>query len=130
MGTESRKSDHIKINLEENVQFPNLTTGLEHYRFIHQALPELDLNEIDTTVDLFGKRLKAPILISSMTGGVGIAQQINSNLAEAAQEAGIAMGLGSQRAAVEREELAATYKIRDVAPDILLFANLGAVQFN
>src|SRR5258708_4080139 len=128
--TESRKGDHIRINLEENVQFPNLTTGLEHYRFIHQALPELDIAEIDTHVDLLGKRLSTPILISSMTGGVGQAQQINRNLAEAAQQAGIAMGLGSQRAAVERPDLAATYTIREVAPDILLFANLGAVQFN
>src|SRR5258708_6043720 len=128
--TESRKGDHIRINLEENVQFPNLTTGLEHYRFIHQALPELDINDIDLHVDLLGKRLKVPILISSMTGGVGQAQQINQNLAIAAQAAGIAMGLGSQRAAVEKEELAATYRIREVAPDILLFANLGAVQFN
>src|SRR5258708_9843377 len=128
--TESRKGDHIRINLEENVQFPNLTTGLEHYRFIHQAVPELDIAEVDTSVTLFGKRLNTPILISSMTGGVGQAQQINRNLAQAAQQAGIAMGLGSQRAAVERAELAAAYDIRSVAPDVLLFANLGVVQFN
>src|ERR1700690_871949 len=86
--TAPRKDDHIRINLEENVQFPNLTTGLEHYRFIHQALPELDIKDIDTGVDVFGKRLKIPFLISSMTGGVGQAQQINHNLAEAAQHYG------------------------------------------
>src|SRR5258708_31225936 len=105
--TESRKGDHTRINLEENVQFPNLTTGLEHYHFIHQALPEIDLAEIDTHVELFGKRLNIPLLISSMTGGIGQAHEINRHLAEAAQQAGIAMGLGSQRAAVERAELAA-----------------------
>ncbi|MBX3083177.1 MAG: type 2 isopentenyl-diphosphate Delta-isomerase [Anaerolineae bacterium] len=128
--TERRKLDHIKINLEQDVQFPNLTTGLEHYRFIHEALPELDINEIDTSVTVFGKRLTTPVLISSMTGGTVEAQQINKNLAQAAQQMGIAMGLGSQRAAVEHPELISTYAVRDVAPDILLFANVGAVQLN
>src|SRR5512143_1878192 len=94
--TERRKVDHIRINLEENVQFPRLTTGLERYRFMHEAIPELYINEIDTSVEIFGKRLRAPILISSMTGGTEIARQINRHLAEAAQQAGIAMGLGSQ----------------------------------
>lgn len=128
--TERRKLDHIKINLEQDVQFPNLTTGLEHYRFMHEALPELDINEIDTSVTVFGKRLTTPVLISSMTGGTVEAQQINKNLAQAAQQLGIAMGLGSQRAAVEHPELISTYAVRDVAPDILLFANVGAVQLN
>jgi isopentenyl-diphosphate delta-isomerase len=128
--TAKRKDDHILINLEKNVQFPNLTTGLEHYRFIHEALPELDIDEVDTTVNLFGKTLKTPILISSMTGGSERAEIINRKLAEAANAAGIAMGLGSQRAAVERADLERTFYVRDVAPDLLLFANLGAVQFN
>jgi isopentenyl-diphosphate delta-isomerase len=125
-----RKADHIRINLEENVNFPNLTTGLEHFRFTHQALPELDLDEVDTSVRLFGKRLTAPILISSMTGGTEQAQAINRTLAAAAQQHGLAMGLGSQRAGIERSEITATFRVRDVAPDVLLFANLGAVQFN
>ncbi len=128
--TERRKGDHIRINLEENVQFPHLTTGLEHYRFMHEAVPELDIAEIDTTVQLFGKSLKTPILISSMTGGTEQASQINRNLAEAAQATGVAMGLGSQRAAIEHPELVSTYQVRDVAPDILLFANVGVVQLN
>jgi len=128
--TESRKVDHIRINLEQNVQFPNVTTGLEKYRFMHQALPELDLIEIDTRVTVFGKQLHAPILISSMTGGTEMARRINCNLAEVAQENGIAMGLGSQRAAIEDEALIETYRVRHVAPDILLFANVGAVQLN
>lgn len=128
--TESRKVDHIRINLERDVQFPNLTTGLEYYRFIHQALPEIDLRKIDSTVQLFGKTLSAPLLISSMTGGTTMAARINRHLAEAAQTHGIAMGLGSQRAAIENPDLAETYRVRDIAPDILLFANVGAVQLN
>ncbi len=128
--TESRKADHIRINLEENVQFPRLTTGLERYRFVHQALPELDLVDVDITLELFGKKLGSPLLISSMTGGTDTAQRINENLAEAAQQHRIAMGLGSQRAAVEDSALADSYNIRKLAPDILLFANIGAVQFN
>lgn len=128
--TESRKVDHIRINLENDVQFPRLTTGLERYRFLHQALPELSLDDIDTTSSLFGKRLSAPLLISSMTGGTEIAAEINRNLARAAQKHSIAMGLGSQRAAIEDSALAGSYYIRDIAPDILLFANVGAVQLS
>lgn len=125
----SRKSDHIRINLEEDVR-SGLTTGLERYRFVHQALPEIDLNDVDLQLTVFGKRLNSPLLISSMTGGTSEAADINHTLAAAAQETGIAMGLGSQRAAIEHPELAATFQVRQVAPDILLFANLGAVQLN
>lgn len=127
--TSARKSDHIRINLEEDVQ-SKLTTGLERYFFLHNALPELNLEEIDLSVEIFGKKLKAPLLISSMTGGSKEATEINQRLAEAAQESGIAMGLGSQRAALEDEKLTLSFKVRNVAPDILLFANLGAVQLN
>ncbi len=126
---DQRKADHIKINLERDVH-SGLTTGLEHYHFIHQALPELDLKAIDLTLNLFGKKLNAPILISSMTGGTTDAQAINIRLAEAAQAAGVAMGVGSQRAGLEKPELAASFQVRKVAPDVLLFANLGAVQLN
>lgn len=125
----SRKSDHIRINLEEDVR-SGITTGLERYRFVHQALPELDLQSVDLSLDLFGRKLKAPLLISSMTGGTPEAAAINRTLAMAAQETGIAMGLGSQRAAIEHPELAETFQVRAVAPDVLLFANLGAVQLN
>lgn len=128
-GTATRKADHIRINLEEDVR-SGLSTGLERYHFVHQALPELDLGAVDTSVSWFNKRLRAPLLISSMTGGTAEAQRLNRTLAEAAQTAGIAMGLGSQRAAVEDSRLAPTFQVRSVAPDILLFANLGAVQLN
>jgi isopentenyl-diphosphate delta-isomerase len=126
---DQRKADHIKINLEKDVRSAS-TTGLENYRFIHEALPELDLEQVDTSLSLFGKRLGAPILISSMTGGTADAESINLRLAEAAQEMKIAMGVGSQRAAIENPEQAKTFQVRRVAPDILLFANLGAVQLN
>lgn len=129
-GHERRKADHIRINLEEDVAFKQLTTGLEEYFFLHQALPELNLNDIDTRTEVFGKQLQTPLLISSMTGGTAEARHINRTLAEAAQTAGIAMGLGSQRAGIEDPSLADTYRVREVAPDILLFANLGAVQLN
>jgi len=127
---DQRKSDHIKINLEQNVR-SGLTTGLENYHFTHEALPELDLDRIDSSLSLFGKKLNAPILISSMTGGTEEAGEINQRLAEAAQEVGVAMGVGSQRAALEHPEQIPTFAItRKVAPNILLFANLGAIQLN
>jgi isopentenyl-diphosphate Delta-isomerase len=126
---DQRKADHIKINLEKDVRSA-LTTGLENYHFMHEALPELDLEKIDTSLNLFGKQLTAPILISSMTGGTTEAESINLRLAEAAQKMKIAMGVGSQRAAIENTELAKTFQVRRVAPDILIFANLGAVQLN
>ncbi|HET6594512.1 MAG TPA: type 2 isopentenyl-diphosphate Delta-isomerase [Anaerolineales bacterium] len=126
---DKRKADHIKINLEQDVRSA-LTTGLENYHFVHEALPELSLEKIDTSLHVFGKRLSAPILISSMTGGTADAESINLRLAEAAQEMNIAMGVGSQRAALEKTDLEKTFQVRRVAPDIMLFANLGAVQLN
>ncbi len=126
----SRKLEHLNINLKENVQFRATTNGLECYRFVHQALPELALEQIDLSATLFDHRLRAPFLISSMTGGADEAERINLTLASAAQATGIAMGLGSQRAAIEDESLAYSYDVRRVAPDILLFANLGAIQLN
>lgn len=128
--TEQRKADHIRINLEEDVQFQQLTTGLERYAFTHQALPDLDLQDVDTGLSLFGRQLAYPLLISSMTGGTERAKELNLTLAAAAQEHKIAMGLGSQRVAIEKSEVAHTFQVRRVAPDILLFANLGAIQLN
>jgi isopentenyl-diphosphate delta-isomerase len=128
---EQRKADHIRINLDQDVGFDQLTTGLERYRFIHHALPELNLADIDLSISFFGKPLRVPLLISSMTGGTERAHIINRTLATAAQEAGIAMGLGSMRAALEDSSLAESFRVvRPVAPDIFLFANLGAVQLN
>ena len=125
-----RKSDHIRINLEEDVR-SRQKTGLEQYQLIHQALPELALTDVDLSLPLFKKQLSAPILISSMTGGTAEAATINRRLAQAAHETGIALAVGSQRAAIEDPAQADSFKIcREAAPDALLFANLGAVQLN
>lgn len=125
-----RKADHIRINLENEVA-SGLLNGLENYHFIHEALPELNLATIDTAITLFGKKLNVPILISSMTGGTKEGEIINRNLAEAAQAVGVAMGIGSQRAAIEDPSQSGTFSVaRSVAPDIFLIANLGAVQLN
>ena len=128
--TEARKREHIQTVLNEDVAAKGVTTGFERFFFEHCALPELDLDAVDLTVRVFGKTLRAPLLMSSMTGGTPRSRDINRRLAEAAQELGIAMGIGSQRAMIERPELAPTFQVRDLAPDILLFANLGAVQLN
>ena len=129
-GTEGRKLDHLRIVLDEDVNAKGVGSGFAHLRFRHRALPELDLKEIDTSVSVFGKTLKAPLVISSMTGGADRAEQINLDLAEAAEALGVAMGVGSQRAALAKGELAHTYQVRRVAPHALLLANLGAVQLN
>jgi isopentenyl-diphosphate delta-isomerase len=125
-----RKADHIRINLEEDVAFKRLTSGFENYSFMHEALPEINLGEVNTGTRFFGRTLSAPLLISSMTGGTAEARAVNRTLAEAAQAVGIAMGLGSMRAAIEDDSLRYTYEVRDLAPDVPLFANLGAVQLN
>ena len=126
---EGRKTDHLRINLENDVQ-SGLSTGLEKYRFIHEALPELNLEDVDISQIFFGKKLALPILISSMTGGTAEALQINVTLATVAELSGIAMGVGSQRVAMERRETQSSFQMRKFAPNALLFANLGAVQLN
>ncbi len=127
--TIQRKHDHILISLEQDVVHER-PTGLEQYHFTHCALPELNLGDVDPSLTFLGHKLRAPLLISSMTGGTAQAEQLNLRLAQAAQAAGIAMGLGSLRAALETPQLADTYRVRSCAPDILLLANLGAVQLN
>lgn len=128
--TQSRKADHIRICLEEQVQCQSVTNGLEKYRFRHACLPELNVDEIDVSTSFLGKFLGAPILISSMTGGTDTAAMINQRLAEVAQHFKLAMGVGSQRVAVEKPQVVDSFAIRQYAPDALLFANLGAVQLN
>lgn len=127
---DARKDEHLRICLEHAVRMQRPTNGLERYRFRHQALPELDLVAIDLGTAFLGKALRAPLYISPMTGGTSAAASINRRLASAAQALGIGMGVGSQRAALEDPRWADSYRVRDVAPDILLTANLGAVQLN
>ncbi len=128
--TQTRKADHLRICLDEDVQCHAITNGLENYRFIHCCLPEFDRSEIDITTQFLGKNLRVPLLISSMTGGTEQAKIINYRLAEIAQSYHIAMGVGSQRVAVENPQVIDSFAVRKIAPDILLLANLGAVQLN
>jgi isopentenyl-diphosphate delta-isomerase len=128
--TQIRKDDHIRICLEDDVQFHQLTNGLEKYRFTHSCLPEIDFQDIDISTHFLGKKLGYPLLISSMTGGTPRAKIINQRLAEVAQKYGLAMGLGSGRVVIEKPEVANTFNVRSLAPDIPIYANLGAVQLN
>ncbi|RJS87924.1 type 2 isopentenyl-diphosphate Delta-isomerase [Candidatus Bathyarchaeota archaeon] len=124
-----RKTDHIYICLNEDVEAKKITTGFEDIFFIHRALPELNLEEIDLTTEVFGYKFSAPIMISSITGGAEEAIKINASIAEAIEEFGLGMGVGSQRAALENPNLRRTYTIvRKKAPNAFLAANIGASQ--
>ncbi len=125
----NRKADHISINLEKDVS-SDLSTGLEAYRLVHNALPEISLNEVDTRLRFLGKPLSAPLMIASMTGGTMLAESLNRTFAMAAEKYGIAFGLGSQRAAIMQPDLQKSFAVRQWAPKTLVFANLGAVQLN
>ena len=109
--TNTRKGDHIRICLEEDVQASTVETGLKDVHFVHRALPEAAVDDVNLVIEMFGRRLSAPIIIEAMTGGVDSAPEINSTLAEAAEALDLAMGVGSQRAAIEDPRLAHTFKI-------------------
>jgi isopentenyl-diphosphate Delta-isomerase len=126
--TRDRKAEHIRLALEHGNQFA--AHAFEEWTFGHEALPDLDFDAIDLSVDFLGRRLKAPLLISCMTGGTGIAARINRNLAAAAELRGVAVGVGSQRKAIENPDQAATFEVRSVAPTVPVLANLGAIQLN
>ncbi|WP_062350450.1 type 2 isopentenyl-diphosphate Delta-isomerase [Bacillus kwashiorkori] len=125
-----RKSEHIQIVLNEKVTGDEITTGFESVRFLHNALPEIDFNEIDTRTNFFGIPQKTPLMISSMTGGAELAEQINRNLAIAAEERGWILALGSSRALIESSEYHTSFQLRKYAKTTPIIANLGAVQLN
>jgi isopentenyl-diphosphate delta-isomerase len=127
--TEARKARHLDICLDDDVA-STLDAGWAAVRLRHEALPEIALDEVDCTARFLDFRLRAPILISSMTGGTPRAAELNRRLAEAAEAAGIAMGLGSGRALIENPALFPTFDVRDAAPHAVLFANIGAVSLN
>lgn len=124
---ESRKADHLDLCATDEVAHRR-TNLLEEVELIHQSLPELSLDQIDLSVELLGKRLSAPIVIVGMTGGHERAAEVNRALAAIAERRGYGFGLGSQRAMQTRPETASTYQVRDVAPNVLLLGNVGAVQ--
>lgn len=130
VGINKRKTEHIRLCLTDQVEGVNKTTGLEGISFIHNALPEINFNDIDIAATFLGKQIKAPFLVSSMTGGSKLAAQINQNLALAAEERGWAIALGSTRALLESEAYQDSFLIRKKAPNAALIANLGAVQLN
>lgn len=126
---QKRKNDHINITLKKDVRSAT-SNGFDVFSFQHCALPEIDLAQVTGNTNFIGFDLNSPILISSMTGGTDEGDRINRNLAEAAQEKRVAMGVGSQRAAIEGGSKMPSAQLRKIAPSIPLFANLGAVQLN
>ena len=126
-----RKLEHLLICENYDVEFKNKTTGFEDVELIHNVLPEIDKNEIDLSTSVFGKKLDSPLFITAITGGHPAAKSINKQLAIAAENNNIALGVGSQRAACEHPELEDTYTVvRENAPDCLLVGNIGAPQLN
>jgi isopentenyl-diphosphate delta-isomerase len=127
--TRERKGDHIKICLEEDVQAKHITTGFEDIFFVHRCLPEIDREKIDLSTKLFNHKFSAPLIVGAMTGGTPEATKINSTIAEAVQELGIGMGVGSQRAAIEDAKQECSFvETRRKAPTAFLIANIGAPQ--
>jgi len=125
----NRKADHIKISLEKEVEVGS--SGFEDVLLVHCAAPELNLEDIDLSVDFLGKKLKYPFIIEGMTGGTKEALDINSAMAEVAEEMGIGIGVGSQRPAIEDHKVEETYSVvKKAAKNALKIANLGAVQLN
>lgn len=123
-----RKADHLEVAASGEADFAERTTLLEHVHLMHQALPELAADELELDVELCGHRLAAPVMVTGMTGGTATAARINREVATAAAAAGLAMGVGSQRAMAEHPELLATFRVKDVAPGVVLIGNLGVVQ--
>jgi isopentenyl-diphosphate Delta-isomerase len=124
---EQRKLDHIRLCLSKNVESGN--PGFEGVRLIHDSLPEMNFDDIDSSVKILGRKLDAPLIIEAMTGGCGEAEKINKSLAKAAEKMNVAFEVGSQRAMLKKHELARTYKVRKEAPNVFLIGNLGVVQF-
>jgi isopentenyl-diphosphate delta-isomerase len=123
-----RKVDHLDLAISGDVGFKQTTTLFECVRLVHNAVPEVDVEAIDLSTTLVGKRLRAPIVIAGMTGGTERASEVNRALAAIAERRGYAFGLGSQRAMLRKPGTADTYRVRDVAPNALIFGNIGGVQ--
>lgn len=123
--TKIRKTDHLRIAIEKDVEYGN--PGFDRVRLKHFALPEIDFDEIDMSVNFLGKKLNYPIIMEAITGGVKDAKTINEDLSKIAEEYKIGFGVGSQRLAIEDKELEDTYRIK---ADTLVIANIGAVQLN
>lgn len=127
--TVSRKKEHVDITLNRDVGFREKGTGLDQYDFVHNALPGLNLDEVDTSTRFLGHTLSLPFMVSCMTGGYAGALAINRRLAEVSEETGIALGVGSQRQALQSKEFHRTFSIvREIAPTIPVVGNIGAAE--
>lgn len=132
-GMTTRKLRHIDVCLDDRVTFTGVTTGLERYRLPYNALTQTSLADVDLSTHFLGAPLRAPILVGAMTGGAELSATINTNLAAAAQQLGVGMMLGSQRIMLDSalgEQAASSFTVRDIAPDVLLFGNIGLAQLN
>ena len=130
MSITKRKQRHIRVSLDENVE-SGISTGFGDVSLVHRAVPEIDLKDVDTSTELFGRRLSAPLIISALTGGTEEAEKINRTLATVAQRLGVGIGVGSQRIAIQQPEVERTFRVvRDSAPDALVIGNIGCPQLS
>ncbi len=130
MSITKRKQRHIRVSLEENVD-SDIPTGFGDVSLVHRAIPEIDLADVDASIELFGKHLNAPLIISAITGGTEEAERINRTLATVAERLGVGIGVGSQRIAIQQPEVERTFKVvREAAPHALVIANIGCPQLS
>ena len=124
-----RKADHIEVSLKENVQAKNVTTGFEDVTLVHRAMPEIDRDQIELSTTVFGYKFSAPLFVGAMTGGTPDAKKINAIIAQAVEELGLGMGVGSQRIAIDNPEVADSFSVvREKAPTAFVLANIGGPQ--
>jgi isopentenyl-diphosphate Delta-isomerase len=130
MSMATRKLRHIDACLHGPVEYETVTTGFEHYQLPYNALTQTSLGTVDLSTTFLGAQLRAPVLVGAMTGGAELSRTINRNLAEAAQKLGIGMMLGSQRIMLDDDAAAASFEVRELAPDVLLIGNIGLAQLS
>ena len=127
--TSKRKIEHLKLCTESPVESRKVSAGFEDVTLIHRALPELDMDKLNLSIDFLGKRLQAPFLIASITGGHPETTPVNAALAAAAEELGVGMGVGSQRAAIDDPAQEESFRVvREKAPTAFIYGNVGAAQ--
>jgi len=124
-----RKADHIEVCLKEDVQSKKVSTGFEEIHLVHRAIPEIEREKVDLSTTVFGYKFSAPVFVGAMTGGTAKASKINAALAEAVEELGIGMGVGSQRIAIDNPKVAHSFSVvREKAPTAFIIANIGGPQ--
>lgn len=127
---ESRKAQHVKLVIEEDVGVEKATNGFELFEVIPTAIPNIDFNKISLTTNFLNQTFAAPVMVAGMTGGYPEARKINIRLARVCSKLGIPMGVGSQRAMIVNPEMTTTYAVKSEVPDVYLIGNIGLVQFS